>query len=130
MSGADATEGSSVDLDELIDRLLVTRAGAGYDRMRGEALAALLEAGEDGHRAIVDRMASEGPSRRLIRVLPMFELDETIPVLTDVLYSDDADATLQAAAADALADMQRIRPEAPPSQASAEDVPGDGTVTD
>lgn len=97
------TRPDSPDLDALIDRLLITRAGAGYDRMRGQALAELLAAGEPGHAAVVERLESSDNPRPLIRILPMFGLEETVPVLAAVLQRPDADSVLLAAAADALA---------------------------
>ena len=97
MTGEDSSE-----LDGLVDRLLVTRAGAGYDRMRGQALEDLLAAGKAGHEAVVRRLGSTDYPRPLIRILPMFGLDESVAVLADVLYRPDIDSVLRTAAADAL----------------------------
>ncbi len=90
------------DLEELVDQLQATRAGAGYDQLRGQALADLLAAGQAGHDAVLARLQAGSYPANLLRALPLFENEESVPVIAELVHADDA--VLAGTAAAALAE--------------------------
>ncbi len=102
MTDSDTHDGArpdGPDLEELVDRLQATRAGAGYDQLRGEALADLLAVGQAGHDAVLARLEAGGYPGNLLRALPLFERDESVPPIAEMVRSDDAVLAGKAAAA-------------------------------
>jgi HEAT repeat protein len=64
--------------------------GAGHVRDRDRAAAVLVEAGEDGHAAVRDALASAPPgvsTTALVLLLPAFARADDVPLLADLLRS-------------------------------------------